>query len=47
MKHLGRLMAGFYVLSLVFSMFSLAGCILPGPWHRDHYRGHEVRVEGG
>lgn len=47
MKHIGRMLAGFYFLGLVFSMLSLAGCILPGPWHRDHYRGHEVRIEGG
>jgi len=47
MKYVGRVMAGFYIVSLVFSVLSLAGCILPGPWHREHHRDHEVRIEVG
>ena len=45
MKHIGRLMASFYLLSLVLSVLSLSGCILPGPWHREHHRDHDVRIE--
>jgi len=49
MKHLGRLMAGFYIASLIFSVLSLSGCRIwvhdrdehRGDWHHEeHHEEH-------
>jgi hypothetical protein len=44
MKHLGRLMAGFYIVSLIFSVLSLSGCRI---WvnDRDEHRGDRYHEE--